>query len=196
MSLPVLLPLAFLLGSIPFGYLVAKAKGVDILTAGSGNIGATNVLRVLGPGAGILVLLLDTLKGWLPAWSGAYFLNSNEASLWLGLAAVLGHTFSPFLKFKGGKGVATTLGLVIGTTPIAAGIATVIFASVVASTRYVSLASILSGLSLPITAYLSHSSPVVVVVYGLIAAFLIYKHRDNIKRLRAGTENKIGRKQS
>lgn len=194
-SLWTLLPFAFLLGSIPFGYLVARAKGVDIFAAGSGNIGATNVGRVLGKKAGTLVLLLDIIKGLIPAVIGLKVLGSVEEGLWLGLAAVFGHTFSPFLKFKGGKGVATTLGLLIGATPLVALGSAVVFLPIYFTTRYVSLASIIGTASLPFIDWALGMPKMAIIVHSLIAVFVAFKHRANIKRLLNGTEPKFGVKQ-
>ena len=112
-----LISLGFALGSIPFGFMVAKAKGVDIREVGSGNIGATNVMRVLGKGPGIAVLLLDVLKGLIPSLCGHLIFHDKQIAFAAGVAAVFGHTFSPFLKFKGGKGIATGLGALLGSSP-------------------------------------------------------------------------------
>ncbi|MBL8049257.1 MAG: glycerol-3-phosphate 1-O-acyltransferase PlsY [Chthonomonas sp.] len=189
-----LLPFAFLLGAVPFGYLVARAKGVNIFEAGSGNIGATNVNRVLGAKAGLLVLFLDIAKGLAPALYGVHMLHSIESGLWLGLAAVLGHTFSPFLKFKGGKGVATTLGVVIGATPLVALGSAVVFLPLLAMFRYVSLSSIVAAASLPLWDLLFKMPPVAIVFHSVIAAFILFKHRANIVRIRNGTESKFREK--
>lgn len=206
--------LGFLLGSIPFGYIVARARGLDIRKVGSGNIGMTNVWRELGAGAGITVLVLDALKGWLPVtmlyWclqrlpvQSADLAAGLSTALWLpmlvALAAVLGHTFSPWMKFKGGKGVATGLGVLIALYQIWVLIPLAIFLLTLALSRYVSLGSILAALAvaaLPLLALaglpqlqpLSHLWPFGV----LVAIIVVYTHRENIRRLMAGTERKVG----
>jgi acyl-phosphate glycerol 3-phosphate acyltransferase len=153
----VLLPAAFVLGAIPFGYLAGRMRGVDLRAHGSGNIGATNVLRVLGTGPGLMVLALDVLKGWLPIAACRSLLVSSGGEIvssaggWLlvgtGLAAILGHTFSPFLRFQGGKGVATSMGVLLGLSPLVAGLSCLAFVLVVALTRYVSLGSMLAAVT-------------------------------------------------
>lgn len=196
----------YLLGSLPFGYLVARAKGLDIFKVGSGNPGATNVRRVLGHGAGNTVLVLDVLKGalavgWLPLlrhFGGSVFGCEGDVIGYqqiIGLvAATLGHSFSCFTKFKGGKGVATAGGgFLVLFTPGAA-IALVIFGLTVVLTRYVSLASILAAASLPFSGWALHQTPLVICLCALVAAFVIVRHRSNISRLLAGTENKAGQK--
>jgi glycerol-3-phosphate acyltransferase PlsY len=158
--------IAYLLGSIPFGVLVAKAKGVDIRSAGSGNIGATNAMRVLGKPAGILVLLLDALKGyaavaWLPVmlsrWLGECRRLIPVLPVIAGIGAVLGHNYTCWLKFKGGKGIATSAGVYLALAPWAVLIALVVFLLAVAVTRYVSVGSIAAAIALP-AASLGHDS--------------------------------------
>ncbi|MSU24574.1 MAG: glycerol-3-phosphate 1-O-acyltransferase [Opitutus sp.] len=202
----------YLLGSLPFGYLVARAKGVNIYEVGSKNPGATNVRRVLGSGPGNLVLILDAAKGavatfapWgyrllskgsaavpaTPALGATDYGNLATAGL---LAAMVGHSFSCFTKFRGGKGVATGAGGFAVLFPLGAGIALVVFATALAITRYVSLASMLAAASLPFAAYVFTHSPVLTIVAAVVAAFVVFRHRANITRLRAGTESKIGQK--
>lgn len=193
---------AYLIGSIPFGFLVARAKGVDIRTVGSRNIGATNVFRTLGKGPGILTFVLDVLKGYLPAALLPCLvlhlvpdLGWSEANLRLlgGLMAVVGHTRSVFLGFKGGKGVATSAGMLIGIAPGAVGIA---FASWVVAflvTRYVSVASILAAAVLGVLMWLSPffvNLPTAVLL-TLLALSVILRHHANIKRLLQGTESRF-----
>ena len=188
----------YLLGSIPFGVIVGKlAKGIDIRDYGSGNIGASNVLRTLGPALGILVLALDTAKG-----VGAVEISRGFGlgPWWVvacALTAVLGHTFSVFLKFTGGKGVATSLGIVIALDPVIAAIALGTWAILVALTRYISLASIIASLSVPVQmfAWTARDVPPAYKVLAAVAALTILaKHKSNIKRLLAGTETKIGQR--
>ncbi|MHB9130277.1 MAG: glycerol-3-phosphate 1-O-acyltransferase PlsY [Armatimonadota bacterium] len=202
--------LSYLVGSLPFGLWIGLLwKGLDIRTLGSKNIGATNVLRVLGPGPGVSVFVLDTLKGgfgvmlayvaWplLPAWH----LQMHEKELALpylvviGLCAILGHTFSLFLGFKGGKGVATSLGALLALNPPMAVIALLSWVAVLAVTRYVSAASLVAAYTLPFSAYLAlrDTDRFYMLALGTALALLVtVKHRTNIKRLLTGTEAKIG----
>ncbi|MCE9557350.1 MAG: glycerol-3-phosphate 1-O-acyltransferase PlsY [Armatimonadetes bacterium] len=182
--------LSFFLGSVPFGYLIARSRGVDIMSVGSGNIGATNVGRVLGPKLGGLVLFLDAMKGMIPAILGFSVLGTHEHAMFCGLTAVIGHTFSPFLKFKGGKGVATSLGMLLGATPMVAVFAACVFLPTLAISRFVSLASILTGIALPIIGWSLGLSPTIIAVLFAVGIFLVYKHRSNLKRLRDRTETK------
>ncbi len=192
----VLLIASYFLGSIPFGLLVGKAmRGVDIRQFGSGNIGATNVYRTLGPGPGIIVFAADVLKGLIPVLAAKQLLPGVS---WLivavGMMAIFGHTLSPFLGFKGGKGVATSLGVGIGLVPVPALIAFGIWVVVLAGTRYVSVASMLACLSVPVMIWWMQG-PMAYRVFGIfVAAYVIVKHRSNIARLMQGTENRFGRK--
>lgn len=187
----------YLLGSLPFGYLVAKAKGVDIFSVGSRNPGATNVRRVLGHGPGNLVLFLDAAKGALAAgWpllqAGA---AAGEGAAITGLvAAIVGHSFSCFTGFRGGKSVATAAGGFTVVFPVGAAIALGVFGLTLAASRYVSLSSMLAAVTLVISAVMLGRSLVVVVVTAAIASFVILRHRANITRLLAGTESKVGSK--
>ncbi len=209
--LPIVALLAgYLLGSISFAVIVARRHGIDILKAGSGNPGATNVKRVCGKGPGNLVFGLDVLKGavasgWPLVAAGAAHLAGWEiaaqAVLYAQLAgfagAVLGHCFSIFLKFRGGKGVAVSVGGLCGALPPCLAVSAVVWLVTYFSTRYVSLASLLGGISLPITAYWvwgAHD-----VRFGLcvaITAFIIFTHRGNIARLLRGEENRFAKKKA
>lgn len=191
-----LIPLAaYLLGSIPFGLLLAKIfGGGDVRKAGSGNIGATNVTRVAGPLAGILTLALDTAKGAAAVWlAGRY---TNESALWMAIAAfvvLLGHCFPVWLKFKGGKGVATALGIFLALCPLAALSALLLFILCVVYWRYVSLGSVAAAAAMPLLIYFlwapRHAPPIVIDIGTLaIAALVIYKHDGNLQRLVEGTE--------
>ena len=193
----------YLLGSLPFGYLVARSKGVNIFEVGSKNPGATNVRRVLGSGPGNLVLFLDALKGaasagWPMVWcwirDGALTSSDEVVAITGVVAAMLGHSFSCFTGFKGGKGVATGAGGFLVVFPIGMAIALACWGATVVLTRYVSLASMIGAASLPITALIMHRSTVLVWVAAVIAVFVIVRHRANISRLLAGTESKMGRK--
>jgi glycerol-3-phosphate acyltransferase PlsY len=177
---------------VPFGYLIARMKGIDILKVGSGNIGATNVMRVLGKRLGILVFLLDVLKGFVPALVGFYTLGHSQVGAFeVGIAAVGGHCLSPFLRFKGGKGVATGLGVLFGASPLVGLSALGIFAIVLGVTRYVSLGSIVAAISLVPLGLLFRTNAVLLGAFGAMGLFVIYRHRGNIGRLIKGTEAKF-----
>lgn len=182
---------SFALGSLPFGYWIALARGVDIRKVGSGNVGATNVFRVLGPKLGLTVFVLDVAKGLAPAWLGSVLLNSSEWALAAGVCAVAGHCLSPFLGFRGGKGIATGLGAVIGASPLVAGVAFVIFVATLIATRYVSVSSLAAAASIAPLGLLFHDPPILVTAYVGLALFVTYRHIPNIKRLREGTENRF-----
>ncbi len=191
---------AFLLGAIPFGFLAGKMKGIDLRQHGSGNIGATNTLRVLGTGPGIIVLLLDVLKGYLPVLLARRLglSPSPELSAWwevgAGLLAILGHTFSPFLGFRGGKGVATSLGVLIGLSPQIAALTVVAFLLVVLVTRFVSLGSLVGAVVEAVLFFALPGYPLAYRLLGLLAAFfVILRHQENIKRLLSGTESRVGK---
>src|SRR6185369_5532998 len=190
-ALAVLL-IAYLLGAIPFGYLLVKLKtGADVRTAGSGNIGATNVMRTTGRGAGILTLILDIAKGYAAVWIAGRLTESGV--LWMSVAAVtvmLGHAYPVFLGFKGGKAVASVVGAFLCLTPWALAVEIFIFVVIVVSTRHISMGSIVAAATLPFALFMVARAPVAAVVAALIAgAFVIYRHSSNITRLRLGTES-------
>ena len=195
---------AYLLGSIPFGFLVAKAKGIDIRNVGSGNIGATNAMRVLGKPAGIFVLLMDALKGYAAvAWLSVAVLkifnvtniDAETLRIIAGIFAVLGHNYTCWLKFKGGKGIATTAGVYLALAPWALLIALVVFILAVLITRYVSVGSIAAAIALPVTVWVMTPHNLLLgIVTTALGALAIYKHKGNIQRLMAGTENRLGKK--
>jgi acyl phosphate:glycerol-3-phosphate acyltransferase len=182
---------SYLAGSIPFGLLVGKLKGVDIRTVGSKNIGATNVARTLGKPFGALVLLLDALKGLLPTLAARHLLllDGNFVAL-VGMAAILGHVFPVWLRFRGGKGVATASGAFGVLAPMAAAAALAVFIAVVWSTRLVSLGSLAATLALVGTAAW-HEPTLVKEATAAVAAVIVLKHHANITRLRAGTERSL-----
>lgn len=219
------LPIAYLLGAIPFGLLIARSHGIDIREHGSKNIGATNVRRVLGSKAGNLCLALDMLKGAVPtlgAGLAAGLLTSGIASpgiaaLWLAVAvaAVLGHMFPIYLRFKGGKGVATGFGAIVALWPIgtiAALAALGVWILTLKATRFVSIASCAAALTLPVAATIATAlrTPLrdtlptnwpgiaatwpMLIGFTAIAALVVYKHRGNLARVRAGTEPRTGEK--
>ncbi|HMP74447.1 MAG TPA: glycerol-3-phosphate 1-O-acyltransferase PlsY [Kiritimatiellia bacterium] len=188
--------LGYLLGSVPFGLLIARAKGIDIRAHGSGNIGATNVLRVLGKPLGITTFILDALKGFLPAFAFPLVFGNNPELVGIasGIAAILGHNFPVFLRFKGGKGVATSAGMLIGIAPAAAGIGLALWLVIFLAFRYVSLASILAALAIAGIAWLWYPPGLIPPVLSLLASLVIIRHRANIQRLLNGTENRFERK--
>jgi glycerol-3-phosphate acyltransferase PlsY len=187
-----LLPLAYLLGSIPTGLLLARFfGGVDIRSTGSGNIGATNVYRTLGKTVGFCTLVGDCLKGLLPVVAARWCGLSDTLIALVGTAAFLGHIYTVFLGFKGGKGVATGLGVFLATIPLAVLPALAIFAAVLLKWRYVSLASIVSAASMPLIITLLHGNIAYITMAAVIATLIIIKHRENIQRLRDGSESKF-----
>jgi glycerol-3-phosphate acyltransferase PlsY len=187
---------SYLLGSIPTGYLFAKAKGIDIRTVGSGNIGATNAFRVLGKTIGITVLLIDLLKGFVACRYVAFgpTAPSEAHQMIAGLFAILGHNYTCWLRFKGGKGIATSAGVLLALVPAGFAIAATVFFVVLAMSRYVSLSSIISAIVLPIGVWLAGGTTRMIVLTTFLSLMAIYKHRANIQRLIAGTESRIGQK--
>lgn len=187
-----------LFGAIPFAVIIARSRGVDIFKAGSGNPGATNVKRVCGKFAGNLCFLLDAAKGFaaasFPVWAkylGVSF-EAPEHLVYVGLvAAIVGHSFSVFIKFRGGKGVAVTIGglLFVMIVPILVGLA--LWVAVFYASRYVSLASIAMAVSLPISSYFYFGVGAQLYIAAAIAAVIVYRHRSNISRLLRGTENRF-----
>ncbi len=182
---------AFWVGALPFGYWLARLRGVDIRKVGSGNIGATNVFRILGAKVGVPVLLLDTLKGWLPTFVVMRIGADDVSAVLVGVSAILGHTFSPFIGFKGGKGIATGLGVLLALSPMTLAVALPVFLVVFLITRWVSLSSVLAALTVPITAYLVGHSPTVVAILSAVVAVIVWKHRSNIQRILRGEEPKL-----
>ena len=188
---------AYLSGAVPFAYIAGKAlKGIDIRDCGSGNVGATNVLRTLGKGPGIIVLLLDMAKGAAAVTiNGADFPISNELlRVICGVTAIVGHIWTIFLKFKGGKGVATTVGVFLGLTWISMLAAAVVFFVAVFLTRYISVGSILLGITLLVTNLLLRYSNEYIILSGAVLVLIVFTHRSNIGRLINGTENKLGKR--
>jgi len=193
---------AYLLGSFPTGFLAGRLKGVDLRLVGSGNIGATNAVRALGKPMGASVLLIDALKGaaacgWFPVWL-ARLAGAETAPEWLrlaaGVAAVLGHNFTPWLRFRGGKGVAASAGVMLTLAPAAFGICLGIWLAAFAAWRYVSLASILAAISLAPAIWLAGGSRLMVGAGVVLGAMALWRHRENMRRLLAGTEPRISSK--
>jgi len=186
------LVVAFLVGGIPFGYLLVKlTSGQDVRSMGSGNIGATNVLRTTGRAAAIVTLLLDIAKGFFAVWFAARLTASSPD--WMSaaaLAVMAGHAYPIFLKFRGGKAVASFIGAFLYLTPIPLLATVVLFVIVVAATRHISLGSLTMAGSLPLAVWLIEHPPAAVLAASIVAGiFMIYRHRENIARIRAGNEN-------
>lgn len=186
---------AFLMGSIPFGVIIAKLKGVDLKKVGSGNIGATNVLRAMGKGPAMLTLTGDVMKGAISVAVGRYFLDDLAMQGIIGLASILGHNFSIFLRFKGGKGVATTAGVLLLYSPRVAAVTIALWLTVIVASRYSSLGAIVAFGVLPLTTYLLDYAPEKMMVSTLMSGLIILRHADNINRLIQGKEKKIGKRE-
>lgn len=197
LSLLALIGVAYLIGSIPFAVVTSKLFGLqDPRRYGSGNPGATNVLRSGNKVAAALTLLGDCLKGWFAVWlAGRLGFTAFEAAL-AGLAAFLGHVFSVFLRFNGGKGVATALGVLAGIQMQIALFCAIIWLAIAFTTRYSSLAALCAAVAAPVGGLIFIGPSPVVIVLAAMAAMLIWRHRANISRLRAGTEGRIGNKRA
>ena len=182
---------AYLIGSIPTGLLLGKAYGIDVRKEGSGNIGATNLYRTVGRKVGIITLIGDCLKGLLPVVLVKFSTLPPEFAAWVGLAAFCGHVFSVFLKFKGGKGVATALGVFLALAPLAVAIAMALFAGLMFLWRYVSLGSISAAAAMPLAVYFLGGSRTVTTVTSIISLIVIVRHHENIGRLLTGNESKF-----
>jgi len=182
----------YLIGGIPFGYIIVRLKtGRDVRSLGSGNIGATNVLRTTGRAVAVVTLLLDIAKGFFAVWLMAKV--SNESPVWMSaaaLAVMAGHAYPVFLKFKGGKAVASFIGAFLYLTPIPLLAVLLLFVIVVTATRYISLGSIIAAGTFPFAVWLILHPPAAVVLAALIAGgFIVIRHQANIERIRAGNEN-------
>jgi glycerol-3-phosphate acyltransferase PlsY len=201
-TLPILIGCAvfsYFLGSIPTGFLWGKARGIDIRTVGSGNIGATNVMRALGKGPGIAVLLIDALKGFAPVWLAPRFfpdVDRNVLQIICCVSVIAGHNWTCWLKFKGGKGVATSAGALLAFVPVPLLCSLGVWLVVFAIWRYVSLASICAAVAVPIAAWLIMKDQTLTVFTAIIGVVAIYKHKSNIQRLLAGTESRVGAKKT
>lgn len=202
---------SYLIGAIPFGFLIARLRGYNIYEHGSGNIGATNVFRVVGKTWGIITFMLDMLKGLIPAMLLPVIFSIFGLKLFIvplqlacAFAAIIGHCWPVYLKFKGGKGVATSAGAMIGLAPLPAGISLVVWIIVMALFRYVSLASIIAAIVLPVATWLTYfmqfmrkdtSYDVYIpIVLSILSGLIILRHKNNIQRLLNGTENRFGKK--
>jgi len=182
----------YLIGAIPFGYLIGKFKGVDIRSKGSGNIGATNVARVIGKQYGIAVFILDFLKGFIPTYIAVKWFGLNSWMVtWVGLAAILGHMFTPFLGFKGGKGVATSAGALFGISPLLGFITLILWFIVYKASGYVSAGSIVAAFSAMFLGGMFAFPKNVLFLIGIVAVLILIKHKSNVERLMEGRELKV-----
>jgi glycerol-3-phosphate acyltransferase PlsY len=189
---------AYLLGSIPTSYLVGRVHGVDLREHGSGNLGGTNAYRVLGLRAGLPVVLVDVSKGFVPAyffpsWDGSPI---GQLALVYGLAAIAGHVWSIFMRFRGGKGVATGAGVLVALAPTSALVGLLVWAGLVSITRYVSVASIAAATVVPVAAWMTDERASTVLFCTAIALFVWWTHRQNLRRLVRGEENRFGTNRS
>ena len=188
-----LVPLGYVSGSIPFGLLIGKAsKGVDVRGIGSGNIGATNVLRAAGKGAAALTLALDMLKGWAPVALGRIVGASDALVAGVALAAFLGHLYPVFLRFRGGKGVATFLGVLLALLPKVAFLVAGVWLLIAAVFRYSSLAALVAAAASPLLVWLLDGRRGFVALAVVLSGFILIRHRENMRRLLAGEERRIG----
>jgi glycerol-3-phosphate acyltransferase PlsY len=182
----------YLMGSVPVGFILGSRSGIDVREVGSGNVGATNVARVVGKRQGILTLIADTAKGFLPVILAMQLGASLAATVLVGAAAFLGHLYPIFLKFKGGKGVATALGVFLAVAPMATLVLVALFAVTVLASRIVSLSSILTAVAAPIIFWLFSYPPLVVGMAAFIALAITCRHRSNIRRMMNGSEPRFG----
>ncbi len=182
---------AYLVGSVPFGYLIGRMRGVDVRTVGSKNIGATNVYRTVGKGWGLLAFLCDFLKGLLPTLAALRWCGDANLPVLVGLACVVGHTLTVFMRFRGGKGVATAFGMMIALAPLPTLAAFGVFVVTVWLSHYISLGSMLAAATLGTMVWFVPATPLLRGVATAIAVFVVVKHRSNIVRLAKGCENKI-----
>ena len=183
---------AYLIGSVPFGFLIGKMRGVDVRTVGSKNIGATNVFRTVGKKWGLLAFLCDFLKGFVPTMVAKHCAaDVSWLPVAVGLACVIGHTLTVFMKFRGGKGVATAFGMLVALIPGLVGIAFLVFVALFASTNYISLGSCGAATFLAVAIWFYPVPLAVEIIVSLIGVFVVVKHKSNISRLLNGTENKI-----
>jgi glycerol-3-phosphate acyltransferase PlsY len=187
-----LIGFAYLLGSIPSGYVLGKLSGVDVRQFGSGNVGATNVARAVGKRQGVLTLLADALKGMVPVAIGLWMHLQPGSIAAIAIATFLGHLYPIFLKFRGGKGVATGFGALLIIAPLAALLLAGVFVAMVFPTRLVSLSSIIAAALTPLGLWMFFQPPAIVWMGAFFAAMIVWRHRGNIQRLLAGTEPRFG----
>lgn len=184
--------LAYLVGSIPFAFLLTRKRGVDLRRVGSGNVGATNVLRTAGVRAAVLAMALDGIKGTIAVLAAQSISAGLAASVMAALASVVGHVYPVWLRFRGGKGVATAAGAFAVLAPVALGVATTVFVIAVAMTRFISVGSIAGAITLVVIAAVGDAPNTVAAGAAAAALIIIHRHRGNLARLFAGTERRIG----
>ena len=190
----IVVAIAYLVGSIPFAFLLSRRRGVDLRQVGSGNVGASNVLRTSGVSTAVLAMMLDGLKGALAVLVAQRVTSGPATPMAAGLAAVIGHIYPVWLRFHGGKGVATAAGVFGVLTPLALAIASAVFLFAVWMTRFISVGSMAAALALAIGAAVSDAPAVVIVGAVVAAAIIIHRHRANLARLVAGTERRVGQR--
>ena len=183
---------AYLIGSVPFAFLLARRRGIDLRLAGSGNVGASNVLRTSGVPLAVLAMALDGLKGTLAVLLAQGVGSGSAAPVAAGVASVLGHVYSPWLRFHGGKGVATAAGAFSMLAPMALGIASAVFVIAVLATRIISVGSISAAVTLAVVTFVTDSPRLVIAGACLAAGVILHRHRGNLSRLVAGTERRVG----
>ena len=191
--LPIAIVAAYLVGSVPFALLLSRRWGArDLRRIGSGNLGAANVLRASGVTAGVLVAMLDILKGAVSVMLAQRLSGDTVGSAAAGVAAIVGHVYPVWLRFRGGKGVATACGVFSVLTPLAVPPALAIFIATVWATKYISLGSVVASIALPVIAYVSAAPPSIVAAACTASALIVLRHRTNLWRVRAGTERRLG----
>jgi acyl phosphate:glycerol-3-phosphate acyltransferase len=191
--LPIEIVAAYLVGSVPFALLLSRRWGArDLRRIGSGNLGAANVLRASGVTAGVLVAMLDILKGAVSVMLAQRLSGDTAGSAAAGVAAIVGHVYPVWLRFRGGKGVATACGVFSVLTPLAVPPALAIFIATVWVTKYISLGSVMASIALPVIAYVSEAPPSIVAASCTASALIVLRHRTNLWRVRAGTERRLG----
>ena len=183
---------AYLIGSIPFSFLLARRRGIDLRLAGSGNVGASNVFRTSGVLLGVLALALDGLKGALAVLLAQGVTTGAALPVAAGLAAMVGHIYPVWLRWQGGKGVATAGGVFLVLAPMELAVAVTVFLIALLATRIVSVGSVSAALTLPVITVVTHSSRLVIAGAWIAAALIVYRHRGNLARLLAGTERRVG----
>ena len=184
--------IAYLVGSVPFAYLVARRRGIDLREVGSGNVGASNVLRTTGVPFAMLAMCLDAVKGAVAVLVAQRIAGSGNAPIAAGLASVVGHVYPVWLRFRGGKGVATAAGVFAVLMPFALGIASAVFVLAVWITRYISVGSIAGAITLAVVALVSEVPVMAAIGAAVAAVIVLHRHRGNVARLRAGTERRVG----
>ena len=191
-AIVLLIIFAYVMGSVPSGYILGKMSGIDVRSIGSGNIGATNVVRALGKGRGALTLFADAAKGYLPVWVALRLEVGAVTIALVAIAAFLGHLYPLFLNLQGGKGVATALGALLASQPMATLVLILVFDVAVLASRIVSLGAIAAAIAAPVVLWFFSQSPVFVAMGVFLGAMVILRHRGNIQRLLAGTEPRFG----